>query len=110
MLIHFSQSFIFCICLALTQAGSAQAADKWDVYESILQSLPNDASIVIDNAVQCNHFSGEINGDNSLQDKQTYLTMDKLGCNEVEKKILDMKKKYRNNASVLEAIKIYYLN
>jgi hypothetical protein len=104
------KSLVFLLALfALSaKADSIGPPDVWDNYEKTLNSLPKDASKTLDIAVNCYHLSGEINGDQSQNDKETMRSMNKLHCDQVEKKVAFIKLKYKNNNRVQEAFKIYY--
>ncbi|KPC50087.1 hypothetical protein [Amantichitinum ursilacus] len=84
--------------------------DPWANYDKVLKTLPKDAAATLDRGVSCNHFSGEINGDNSAADKQTFREMKKLKCGTVDQDIASVKNKYKNNKAVVNAIQVYYEN
>ncbi len=67
-------------------------------------SLPRDASRVVDRSASCFHFSGEFNGDGSQRDKEVTATMKELRCDHIERDVLVIRKKYRQNQAVQTAL------
>lgn len=96
---------------AITSVANADLLnnnDVWANYETVKCSLPKDAARTLERAVDCDHFSGEINGDGSARDKEVNQTMNRLHCETVSKKVAAIKFKYKANPAVLDAFKTYY--
>lgn len=99
---------LFVMISCATNASTSNNNDVWANYETIKRSLPKDAARTLERAVDCNHFSGEINGDGSARDKEVNQTMNRLHCETVSKKVAAIKLKYKTNSAVLDAFKTYY--
>jgi hypothetical protein len=103
---------VFLACLAFSgvvaKAGNLGPPDVWGNYESTKNSLPKDASRTLDQAVNCSHLSGEMNGDKSQHDKEIIQSINNLHCGKVEANVIAIKNKYKSNAAVQKAFKIYY--
>lgn len=110
MIAQILKSFLFFLALSslAANADSTENPDVWKSYEKTKKSLPKDASKTLEQAVNCNHLSGEINGDRSQHDKETIRTMNKLDCGKVENNVLLIKARYKKNIGVQEAFKTYY--
>lgn len=91
-----------------TNAATLDNNDVWANYETVKRSLPKDAALTLERAVDCDHFSGEINGDGSARDKEVNQTMNRLHCETVSKKVATIKLKYKTNPAVQDAFKTYY--
>lgn len=97
----------------LIHSSKANAAilnnnDVWANYETVKRPLPKDAARTLERAVDCRHFSGEINGDGSARDKEVNQTMNRLHCETVSKKVAAIKLKYKTKPAVQDAFKTYY--
>ena len=89
------------------QAGSLSAEDPWKNYDKVKNALPKDAAVTLERAVDCYHLSGEFDGDQSDADKAVTKQMEQLKCDTVDENILEIKKKYKSDAAVQRAFKIY---
>ncbi len=92
----------------IARAENLEPPDIWGKYESTIISLPKDASKSLDQAVNCQHLAGEMNGDQSQHDKEIIHNMYKLHCGKVDGNVLAIKKKSKDNPAVMTAFKIYY--
>ena len=66
--------------------------------------LPRDARKVAERSVACQHFAGEMSGDNSERDREVNRTISRLKCNQLEADTERLKRKYRNNPKVLQIL------
>jgi hypothetical protein len=70
-----STALRLCVALCITTSLMACQASK-----TLPPPLPANVATLIDRAAQCQHFSGEINGDLSARDKEVMATMQDLQC------------------------------
>ena len=66
--------------------------------------LPRDARSVAERSTACQHWSGEITGDNLHRDRQVVQAMKKLRCQSVERDMVQMRRKYRDDPKVLNIL------
>ena len=59
---------------------------------------------LIERVESCNHFAGELNGDNSGRDKEVNAETDKIKCGDIDKELAIAKEKYKNNPEILSQL------
>ena len=93
---------IFAIAIiSTTFSGVAAAQDR---LITGYPELPRDARNVAERSGGCQHFSGEIIGDDGERDRQVNRAMKKLKCEQLEQDAERIKHKYRNNPKVLRGL------
>ncbi|UXY16257.1 hypothetical protein N8I74_04350 [Chitiniphilus purpureus] len=94
--------------LLLMASGCAAGSDPCGDYDKVRRSLPRDAAALLDRGVNCNHFAGEFNGDRSARDQEINQVLTELRCDQVEREVAAIKRKYRADPAVLKAFRVYY--
>jgi hypothetical protein len=97
--------FVF-VLVGLLTANAASACKLQGEKNGIpnLSHCPKAVSKFTARAVMCQHFAGEINGDNSPRDKQVNAQLTKLKCTTLKANHARMMKKYAGNASIAKVI------
>ncbi len=87
-------------------ASAANACELKDEKGSVPNGVncPNDIRVFIDRTFKCQHFAAEINGDNSLRDRQVNEQLMKLKCEELKADYAHMNKKYASDVQVITVI------
>lgn len=73
-------------------------------YRARRDALPPDATELIARQEQCDHFSGELNGDNSARDQQVKGQMASLRCDGLESNTLSLVKQLWENRPAAESV------
>lgn len=66
--------------------------------------LPVDVTAFVERVEMCDHFAGEFNGDQSEHDREVNATMTELRCNALDADRASLRKKYRADQNVREAL------
>ena len=96
--------FIILLCANASLAVEKPSASERKTVLAKGSALPRDASRVAGRSASCFHFSGEFNGDGSQRDKEVTATMRELRCDQLERDVLIIRKKYRHNQAVQTAL------
>ena len=71
---------------------------------SARSGMPVDVSTFVGHVEMCEHFAGEFNGDQSEHDREVNATMTKLRCDALDADRASLRKKYRSDERVREAL------
>ena len=67
--------------------------------------LPEDARVVAERSVACQHFQGEVMGDGGARDQEVDVELGRLGCDRIEADLQRIRYAYRRDPGILEILK-----
>lgn len=74
---------------------------------SMANTFPQDVTDFIDRREACDHFRGEYSGEPEIDEGRNLYAQLEENCKGTDQQLSDLKKKYKNNAAVMEQLNEY---